>query len=57
MVRRFHRSIFTMVMEMKEMAFFNMGEDSCGLTKVENRLKENKENLFSLGNRRTWNKI
>ena len=34
MVRRFHRSIFTMVMEMKEMAFFNMGEDSCGLCKV-----------------------
>ena len=47
MVWRFHRSIFLMVVEMKEMVGFNMGEDSYGLTKVENRLEENKGKLFS----------
>ena len=34
MVWRFHRSIFSMVVEMKEMVGFDMGEDSCGLTNV-----------------------
>ena len=57
MVWRFHRSIFLMVVEMKEMVSFDMGEDSCGLTKVENRLKENKGKLFSLWNKRTWSHL
>ena len=51
-----------MVMEMKEMVGFDMGEDSCGLIKVAYRIlfqggeyvKENKRKLFSFGNRSTW---
>ena len=61
MVWRFHRSIFSMVVEMKELVSFDMGEDSCGLTKVGHHVlfqggewvKRKQKKLFSLGNRRT----
>ena len=37
MVWRFHTSIFLMVMEMKDMVGFDLGEDSCGLSKAAHR--------------------
>ena len=40
MLWRFYKSTFLIVVDMKEMVGFDMGEDSCGLTKVARVLQQ-----------------